>query len=187
MANNSTSPNGNADGFTRFWSDFFSRMGAPADAMRMGMPSAQPSNESVKQMQRIFFDAMAKYCDDFMRSEQFLSMMKQTLDQSLTFKQQLDQFLGQALKGMQAPVRGDVDNLAGTLLKIEERVLDRLDSLESKVAAMEGPRRTTRDAGASRAKRPSARGVSAKKAGKRRRSRASGRTGPAGHRNDRIS
>ena len=123
------------DAFAQFWGDMLNRMGTP-----VGTPGAMPSPppEALKQMQRVFLDAMAKYCDDFMRSEQFLQMMKQTMDRSLAFKQQLDQFLGSAQKGMQAPARADIDDLAGTLLKIEERVLDRLDSLENKVAAMEG-------------------------------------------------
>jgi hypothetical protein len=146
--------------FNQFWGDFFTRMGAPPEAMRMGSPTPGASPEMIKQMQRVFFDAMAKYCDDYMRSEPFLQMMKQTMDRSLAFKQQLDQFLGAAQKGMQAPARADIDDLSGTLLKIEERVLDRLDALETKVAAMGGTRRTARIAGASRAKRPSGRVVS---------------------------
>lgn len=155
------------DPFSQFWTDFFGRMGQAPEAARAAMPSPDASNEMVKQMQRVFFDAMAKYCEDYMRSEQFLTMMKQTMDRSLAFKQQLDQFLGQAQKGMQAPARADIDDLAGTLLKIEERVLDRLDALERRVnqgaAAVEGPRRAKRAAGASRAARPSGRGKPAKR------------------------
>ena len=124
------------DAFTQFWGDVLNRMTTAAGPMSGSMPS--PGPEAMKQMQRVFLDAMAKYCDDFMRSEPFLQMMKQTMDRSLAFKQQLDHFLGAAQKGMQAPARADIDDLAGTLLKIEERVLDRLDSLETKVGAMEG-------------------------------------------------
>ncbi|HUN80741.1 MAG TPA: hypothetical protein VMV81_04450 [Phycisphaerae bacterium] len=129
-----------ADPFSTFWTEFFSRMGAQAPSMGT-MPS--PGPDAMKQMQRVFLDAMAKYCDDYMRSEQFLQMMKQTMDRSLAFKQQLDQFLGAAQKGMQSPARSDIDDLSGTLLKIEERVLDRLDALEKKVAAVEGSRRSS--------------------------------------------
>ncbi len=165
MSNNNGATS--ADPLSQFWTDFFSRMGAPPEAARMSAPSPEASNEMLKQMQRVFFDAMAKYCEDYMRSEQFLTMMKQTMDKSLAFKQQLDQFLGQAQKGMQSPARADIDDLAGTLLKIEERVLDRLDALEMKVngkaAAVEVPRRAKRGAGASRATRPSGRGKSAKR------------------------
>ena len=145
------------DPFTGFWTDFFAKMGGSPDSMRGFMPPADASNEMVKQMQRVFLDALTKYCDDFMRSEQFLGMMKQTMDRSLAFKQQLDQFLANAQKGMQAPARTDIDDLAGTLLKIEERVLDRLDALERKVAAVEDTRGRRAVAAASQAKGPSPR------------------------------
>ena len=163
---NSTNDRPSADPFASFWTDFFGRMGAPPEAMRGFTPPPDASNEMVKQMQRVFFDAMAKYCDDFMRSEQFLTMMKQTMDRSLAFKQQIDQFLGQMQKSMQAPARGDIDDLAGTLRKIEERVLDRLGAIEQKVAAVEDKRGARRVATASPAIRPSPRTVSARK-GKR--------------------
>lgn len=146
-----------ADPFSAFWTDFFTRIGAPPEALRGAMPAPLSSNDMLKQMQRVFLDALAKYCDDYMRSEQFLQMMKQTLDRSLAFKQQLDQFLGQAQKGMQAPARADIDDLAGTMRSFEARVLTRLDELENKAAAVEGSRRTGRVPAASRGKRPSSR------------------------------
>ena len=86
-----------ADPFRQFWGDFFSRVGMSPSAPSPAQ-TPTPSKEAVQQMQRVFFDALAKYCDDFMRSEQFLQMMKETMDRSLAFKQQVDQFLSQALK-----------------------------------------------------------------------------------------
>lgn len=155
------------DPFTSFWSDFLSRMGAPAEAARGASPSATASNDMLKQMQRMFLDALAKYCDDYMRSEQFLQMMKQTLDKSLAFKQQMDQFFAQAQKGMQAPARADIDDMAGTLRNLEYRLLARLDELEAKVAAVEGGRRKTGGAGASRAQRPPRRAARPRRKGQR--------------------
>jgi hypothetical protein len=127
------------DPFSQFWGDFFARTGMSPAA---GSPGASPSKETVQQMQRMFFDALAKYCDDFMRSEQFLKMMKETMDRSLAFKQQVDQFLSQLQRGMQSPAKADMDDLGGLLRSIEERVLSRLSDLEDKVAAVEETRRT---------------------------------------------
>ncbi|HKQ46768.1 MAG TPA: hypothetical protein VJZ71_01725 [Phycisphaerae bacterium] len=144
------------DPFSQFWGDFFSRVGmSPASAAAPQTPS--PSKEAVQQMQRVFFDALAKYCDDFMRSEQFLKMMKETMDRSLAFKQQVDQFLANLQRGMQSPAKADMDDLGGLLRSIEERVLSRLSALEDKVAAVEETRRTGRSAKASQAQRPSGR------------------------------
>ena len=51
-----------ADPFTQFWSDAMSRMGMAAQ------PAPPSATDAMKQMQRVFLDALAKYCDDFMRS-----------------------------------------------------------------------------------------------------------------------
>jgi hypothetical protein len=162
-----TDQNSAADPVMQFWGDFMSRMGqAPGSSA-----SAAASNESAKQMQRIFLDALAKYCDEFMRSEQFLGMMKQTMDRSLAFKQQVDQFLTGAYQSAQAPSRSDTDHIAGLLRSVEHRLLARLDEVDQRVAAVEDTRSTGKGAGASRAPRPSKR-VTAKKrsaSGKRKR------------------
>ncbi len=150
-----TDQGANADPFTQFWGDYFARVG-------LGAPQAPPSPgtasaDAVKQMQRMFLDSLAKYCDDFMRSEQFLSMMKQSMDQSLAFKQQLDQFLTRLHQGSQSPSLTDITDLAGTLRNIESRILNRLSDLEHRVAAVEDGRggkpaadRSNRDAGKAR-------------------------------------
>lgn len=110
----------------------------------MGQPAAQqqPSwpDENVKQMQRTFFDAMAKQADEYLRSPQFLGMMKQMMDQSIAFKQQLDRFITEAYRGAQAPAQADMQDLAGTLRGIEERLMSRLEELERRLdVAEEGP------------------------------------------------
>jgi hypothetical protein len=143
------------DPFSQMWTDIFSRLSASGAGAMPSMPSAGASNESNRQMQKMFFDALTKYFDDFMRSEQFLSMMKQTMDRSLAFKQQVDQFLTKVHHGTQSPSISDMTDMAGTLRNIEERLLNRMESLEEKVAAVEEPGRTKRSARASRA-RPSA-------------------------------
>lgn len=157
------------DPFQQFWGDFFSRVGmSPAAAPQ----TPSPSKEAVQQMQRMFFDALAKYCDDFMRSEQFLKMMKETMDRSLAFKQHVDQFLAQLQRGMQAPAKADLDDLGGLLRSIEERVLDRLSELELKVAAVEDTRRTGRSApGRAGGTRPSDRAAARRPRAKGKKSR----------------
>lgn len=132
-----------ADPFTKAWSDFMGRMSAA-----MGQPVQQPSSwpdENVKQMQRTFFDAMAKQADEYLRSPQFLGMMKQMMDQSIAFKQQLDRFITEAYRGAQAPAQADLQDLAGTLRGIEERLMTRIEALERRLEDAEGPRKDATD------------------------------------------
>lgn len=142
---------------TQFWTDLFDKMGAGPSA-RGSMPGMGASPDIAKQMQKAFFDGMGKYCDEYMRSEQFLKMMKDTMDRSLAFKQQVDQFLNQCYASTMTPSRPDVADLAGIMRSIEERILARLSQLEQRVAAVEDADGSQRSAGASRAQRPPVRG-----------------------------
>lgn len=160
-----------ADPFSSFWNEFMSRVGIdgsqPGGSPPGGAPAGGGANpafsDAAKQMQRIFFDTMAKYAEDFMRSEQFLTAMKKTMDQSLQMKRLMDDFLVKAQRGMQAPVQADVDDIASLMRAIEGRVLNRLDALEEKVAAVEESQRSGRSVKTSPTKRPSAAASRAKR------------------------
>lgn len=118
-----------ADAFAQMWGDFFSRMTTP--------PAAANPIEMSKQMQQAFLDALARYCDEFMRSEQFLQMMKQTMDGALAFRRQLDGFLKEAQQSAQAPTRDDVSEAVEAIRGLEERLMQRLEAVEHKVNGIE--------------------------------------------------
>jgi hypothetical protein len=122
------------DPFAAFWTDWMSRMGGSATK------STSETPEAVKQMRQMFFDAWAKYAEQFMRSEQFLSAMKQSMDNALAFRQQLDQFLTQGVRNMQMPARGDTDHIVMLLRSLEDRVMSRLDDLDARITAVESGR-----------------------------------------------
>ncbi len=116
-----------ADQFMNFWSDMMSRS---------GMPGGTDSNENSKQMQRMFFDAWAKACDDYMRSPQFCQMLKQTMDAALSFRKQTNEFLGKVHNQGQNPSLSDIDDLASIVRVLEERVLAKVEELDAKVSEM---------------------------------------------------
>ncbi len=131
-----------AEPFARAWGDFMSRFGmADAAGSSNEAPTPSWSDEAMKQMQRAFMDALAKYCDEFMRSPQFLNMMKQSMDNALSFKQHVDRFLTEAHRSVHSPSIGDVDDIVGLLRTIEDRVIERIDVLETRLRDVEGPGR----------------------------------------------
>jgi len=138
--------------FVKFWNDFLTKAGVEYPHSDSASPAF---SDAAKQMQRVFFDSMAKYAEEFMRSEQFLTAMKQTMDQSLQMKKVFDDFLVKAQRGVQAPVRADVDDIASLMRAIENRVLNRLDALEDKIAAVEVSQEEGRGADTKKASRPS--------------------------------
>jgi hypothetical protein len=88
-------------------------------------------------MRQSFFDAWARSCDDFMRSDQFLEMMKRSMDGALAFRKQMNEFLTRALGEGQMPSRQDTDAIMDVLRSFQERVLDQLESLSQRVEALE--------------------------------------------------
>lgn len=125
--------NGTGDPFSRFWMDLMSNMSSG------GFAGQGTSNQSeyTSRARRAFFDAWANHCDEFMRSPTFLDAMKKSMDASLAFKQQVNEFLMRSLHESQMPTRGDTDSIMMVLRSMEERVLSRIDRLTQRVEAIE--------------------------------------------------
>ena len=138
------------DPFMRFWSDMMSNMaGAGVTAPAPGpMPE-----EAMRQMRQVFFDAWSRSCEEFMRSEVFLTMMKDSMDGALAFRKQLNEFLGKALNEGQMPSRTDMESITLAVRRMEERVLDRVEDLSRRVGELEGRFESNDDA--KPARRPS--------------------------------
>lgn len=124
---------GAADAFSRFWLDLISQAAAG------GARSQQPTmpEQMLRQMRQAFFDAWAKQCEEFMRSEAFLEAMKKGMDNALAFKQQVNEFITKTLHDNQIPARSDTDSILLVLRSLEERVLDRIDRLSDRVTRLE--------------------------------------------------
>lgn len=120
-----------ADPFTRFWTDFMGKMAAT------GIAPPQPTPDVLKDIRRVFFDAMAEQADQFMRSEMFLNMMKQGVDASLAWQQMLAQNLQKGLNAAQMPSKADTDHVAVLLRGMEDRIVERLDDLARRVDDLE--------------------------------------------------
>jgi len=118
------------DPFTRFWSDVMASMGAQAQR-------GPAADEVMRQMRQAFFEAWGRQCEDFMKSEAFLEMMKQSMDQALTFREKTNEFLNKALNESQMPSREDTDSILMAVRTLQEEVLQRLDDLSRRVTALE--------------------------------------------------
>lgn len=138
------------DPFSQFWTDMMGRMGAPGVA-----PSAG-SNDWLKQMRKPFLEAMSRQAEEFMRSEQFLTAMKQSMDNALAAKQQVNQFLTKTLHDFQMPSSSDMDNLVLVMRAMEDRIVGKLEDLVERVERLEqsyadaGPNQTTARSAAKR-------------------------------------
>ncbi len=123
-------PGSETDPFTKFWSDIMAGMGGAA-------PQGQAQEDMLRQMRRTFFDAWAKQCEEFMRSDAFLAMMKQSMETALAFREKTNAFLNKTLNDAQMPSREDTDSILIAVRSLQEQVLDRLDGLSQRVEALE--------------------------------------------------
>lgn len=155
-----------ADAFTAFWTEFWKKAGAAGSA-----PS--PQSETFEQMRKAFFDAMARYAEEFMRSEAFLKAMKQSMDQALGWQKMMNDVLRQGLSAAQVPTRGDADHVALLVRGMEERIVERIGRLEKRMAELES--RPGNSPGAARKASAARRQPAARTA-----ARASGRSGVRG-------
>lgn len=130
-------PGHEADPMTKFWSDIMSAMGPSA------MPKAPTQEDVLKQMRRAFFDAWAIKCEEFLGSDAFLGMMKQSMENSLSFREKTNEFLKQSLSDAQMPSRDDTAAILIALRSLQEKMIDKLDAIERRVSSLESQTSTT--------------------------------------------
>lgn len=161
----SSSPNP-ADPITAFWRDVWARSGAaggmPLMAGFPGMPGMPGMGDmsgggaanagfmtpdAMRRMQGAFYEAMAQYAEQYMRSPQFLESMKRSMDQAMQLRQQMDDFLksnmatafesasGGANSEILGAIRQSTAQIQSQIAKIETRVSDLESSVTGKPKA----------------------------------------------------
>lgn len=158
------------DPVSAFWRDVWARMSQAAAAMppfggmpmpgagampgmagmpgapgaMAGMPAGMPgflTPEAAKKMQAAFFESMAQYAEQFMRSPQFLESMKKSMDQALQFRRQMDDFLKHNMaESFEAATGGANSELLGAIRHLERTLTERLDDIARRVEDLEGGR-----------------------------------------------
>jgi hypothetical protein len=123
----------NAEMFTKFWTDFANKMATAGFAAAPGAPPP----DATRQVRAAMFKAMGEACDEFMRSPQFQEMMKQSLANSIQFRKQLNEWLGQIQHGFQGTSRQDVDELMQVMKHLDQRMSDGFDRLSARLDTLE--------------------------------------------------
>jgi hypothetical protein len=121
--------------WSNFWTDVF------AKSMPPGVSPTTPPAEFAERMRKGFFDAMTKYFEEYLRSEAFLSVMKQSMDHALAWQQALNQYMQKSLSATQATTRADADHVVLLIRGMEDRVMARLDDLKERVERLETPKK----------------------------------------------
>jgi len=131
---------GPADLF-QLWSDTWgSMLGAGVSMSGRATPP-----DAFREARATMLDAWSDYFQRYMRSPEFLEMLKQAMAVNIEFRKQLNDFFGQMQYNLQAASRQDVDQLMSTMRHLEHRVVDALermscrqDEIGRRLEALEG-------------------------------------------------
>jgi len=120
--------------FLEFWADVAAKVAAAGAAGNGSTPPMQAARD----VRGAVFDAMSQYADQFMRSPQFLEFARHSLDGSLQFREQANDFLTKLRHELQGVAKQDVESVLAAVHQMERRVMDRLDEIEKKLSGLGG-------------------------------------------------
>ncbi|MFO0827332.1 MAG: hypothetical protein U0572_04210 [Phycisphaerales bacterium] len=142
MADQQSTSTGGVDPISGFWRDVWARAAAGAT-----MPGAAPTGdaaaafmtpEAMRRMQAAFFDAMAQYAEQYMRSPEFLAAMKRSMDQALQLRQQMDDFLKSNMAtAFEAATGGSNSEILGAIRQTSAQIQAQLSKLDARVSDLE--------------------------------------------------
>ena len=115
-----------AQQWTNLWMDFATKVASVGMAYR---PDEQAPPEIAQHVRGATFAAMTQEADKFLRSEQFLGMIKQSLDASIGLRKQVNDLLTQVHHNVQGLARQDMDAMGVAVRHLETRVLSRIEEV----------------------------------------------------------
>ena len=119
--------------WSKAWFDLMGRMTAAGSSIS----AETPPPAAARQMREAFFKAMSAQADEYMRSPQFLAMMKSSMDSAaLAWRSQLNEFLRQAYRESRVPSQDDIEDLAGRVQLFQRHVTQRLEAIEQQLGAI---------------------------------------------------
>jgi hypothetical protein len=119
--------------FQRLWTDSFAKM---AGTWSQFTPSAPPTDE-LRKMRGGMLRVLADTWDEYMRTPQFLEMMKASLNGALDLKNMAREGMNRVHEQLENPTKTDVDEVLLAIRHVERRLLDRLEGLDERVANLD--------------------------------------------------
>jgi chaperonin cofactor prefoldin len=119
--------------FQKLWLDSFANT---ASIWSQFSPSSPPSDE-LRKMRGGMLKVLAETWDEYMRTPQFMEMMKASLNGALDLKRMARDGINRVHEQFENPSKEDVDDLLLAVRHVERRLLDRLEGLDNRVANLD--------------------------------------------------
>jgi len=124
-----------AQRLTTIWMEMAGKMtgemagiAAPADEAAVKSPP-----DMAKAARDVMLSALSQYTQSYMRSPQFLEMMKQSMDASIKWQTQMNDWLTRTHHSMESVARCDVEELHKAMRHLEQRTLDQMERIVGKL------------------------------------------------------
>jgi chromosome segregation ATPase len=92
-----------------------------------------PPPEEMRKMRSGMLKAMASTWDDFMRTPQFMEMMKVGLNGTLDLRRMARDGMNKIHEQFETPTKEDLDSILLAIRHVERRILDRLEGMDDRV------------------------------------------------------
>ena len=119
--------------FQKLWMDSFANM---ASVWSQFSPASPPSDE-MRKMRGGMLKVLAETWDEYMRTPQFLEMMKASLNGALDLKRLASDGMNRVHEQFKIPSKEDIDEVLLAIRHGERRLLDRLEGLDDRVAKLD--------------------------------------------------
>ena len=119
--------------FQKLWTDSFANM---ASVWSQFSPGSPPSDE-MRKMRGGMLKVLAETWDEYMRTPQFMEMMKGSLNGALDLKRMARDGMNRVHEQFETPSKEDIDGVLLAIRHVERRLLDRLEGIDDRVANLD--------------------------------------------------
>ena len=119
--------------FQKLWTDSFANM---ASIWCQFSPDSPPFDE-MRKMRDGMLKVLAGTWDEYMRTPQFMEMMKASLNGALDLKRLASDAMNRVHEQFKTPSKEDIDEVLLAIRHVERRILDRLEGLDDRVAKLD--------------------------------------------------
>jgi uncharacterized protein YdcH (DUF465 family) len=116
--------------FQKLWTDSFANM---AGVWSQFSPGSPPIDE-MRKIRGGMLQVLAETWDEYMRTPQFMEIMKASLNGALDLKGMAREGLNRMHEQFENPRKEDIDDVLLAIRHVERRLLDRLEGLDGRVA-----------------------------------------------------
>ena len=122
-----------AAAFQKLWTDSFMNM---ASVWSQYSPFSPPVDE-MRKMRGGMLKVLGETWDEYMRTPQFMELMKASLNGALDLKRMAREGMNRAHEQFENPSKEDIDGVLMAIRHVERRLLDRLEGLDERVVNLD--------------------------------------------------